>query len=236
MKKLTIVPAYNEEKNIKNVIKSIKRDAPEYDIFVVNDGSTDKTSEIVKKIESVKIVDLPLNLGIGGAVQTGFIFCWENGYDICVQVDGDGQHRPSEIKKIEEPIIKGEADMVIGSRFIGKSNYKTTFLRRLGIKIFYLANRLFLGEKIKDSTSGFRVYNRKAIEILRRYYPDDYPEPEAIFILRKKGLRIKEVGVEMEERKGGRSSITFFRAIYYMIKVSIGIAIHLLRKEEFYGG
>jgi len=236
MKKLAIVPAYNEEKNIEGVIRGIQKEAPDHDILVINDGSKDRTSEIVRKFESVKIVDLPMNLGIGGAVQTGFIYCWEKGYDICIQVDGDGQHKPSEIKKIEEPIINGEADMVIGSRFLGSSTYKTTFLRRMGIKIFYLANRLFLREKIKDSTSGFRAYNRKAVEILRRYYPDDYPEPEAIFILKKKGLRIKEVGVEMEERKGGRSSITFFRAIYYMVKVSIGIAIHILRKEEFYGG
>jgi len=236
MKKLAIVPAYNEEKNIEGVIRGIQKEAPDHDILVINDGSKDRTSEIVRKFESVKIVDLPMNLGIGGAVQTGFIYCWEKGYDICIQVDGDGQHKPSEIKKIEEPIINGEADMVIGSRFLGSSTYKTTFLRRMGIKIFYFANRLFLREKIKDSTSGFRAYNRKAVEILRRYYPDDYPEPEAIFIIKKKGLRIKEVGVEMEERKGGRSSITFFRAIYYMVKVSIGIAIHILRKEEFYGG
>ncbi len=236
MKKLVIVPAYNEEKNIERVIVGIQREAPDHDILVINDGSEDRTSEIVRSFESVNIVDLPMNLGIGGAVQTGFIYCWEKGYDICVQVDGDGQHKPSEIKKIEEPIIRDEADMVIGSRFLGSSPYKTTFFRRTGIKIFYFANRLFLGEKIKDSTSGFRAYNRKAVEVLRKYYPDDYPEPEAIFILKKKGLRIKEVGVEMEERKGGRSSITFFRAIYYMIKVSIGIAIHMLRKEEFYGG
>ncbi len=236
MKKLAIVPAYNEEKNIERVIRGIQKEAPDHDILVINDGSKDRTSETVRKFEFVKIVDLPMNLGIGGAVQTGFIYCWEKGYDICVQVDGDGQHKPSEIKKIEEPIINGEADMAIGSRFLGSSTYKTTFLRRMGIKIFYFANRLFLREKIKDSTSGFRAYNRKAVEILRRYYPDDYPEPEAIFILKKKGLRIKEVGVEMEERKGGRSSITFFRAIYYMVKVSIGIAIHILRKEDFYGG
>lgn len=236
MKKLAIVPAYNEEKNIGDVIKEIQKEVPEYEILVINDGSTDKTSEMVREFKSVNIVDLPINLGIGGAVQTGFIYCWEKNYDICVQVDADGQHKPSEIKKIEEPIIKDEADMVIGSRFVGESSFKTTFFRRMGIKIFYFANRIFLGEKIKDSTSGFRAYNRRAIEILRKYYPDDYPEPEAIFILKKRGLRIKEVGVEMVERKGGRSSITFFRAIYYMIKVSIGIAIHMLRKEEFYGG
>lgn len=236
MKKLVIVPAYNEEKSIEKVIKEIQKEASEHDILVINDGSGDRTSEIVRGFKSVNIVDLPMNLGIGGAVQTGFIYCWEKSYDICVQVDGDGQHKPSEIKKIEEPIINDEADMVIGSRFLSSSTYKTTFFRRMGIKIFYFANRLFLGEKIKDSTSGFRAYNRKVVEILRKYYPDDYPEPEAIFILKKKGLRIKEVGVDMEERKGGRSSITFFRAIYYMIKVSIGIVIHMLRKEDFYGG
>ncbi len=236
MKKLVIIPAYNEEKNIAEVIRKVMEEVPDHEIVLINDSSTDRTLEIVRGFKGVNIVDLPLNLGIGGAVQTGFIYCWEKGYDICVQVDGDGQHKPSEIWKIEEPILKGEADMVIGSRFIGTSTYKTTFFRRMGIKTFYFANRLFLGEKIKDSTSGFRAYNRKAVEILRKCYPDDYPEPEAIFILKKKGLRIKEVGVEMEERKGGRSSITFLRAVYYMIKVSIGIAIHMLRKEEFYGG
>lgn len=236
MRKLVIVPAYNEEENIARVIKEIRNEAPDHDILVINDGSTDRTSDIVKNIEFVSIIDLPMNLGIGGAVQTGFIYCWEKGYDICVQVDGDGQHKPSEIKKIEEPILRNEADMVIGSRFVGQSSFKTTFFRRMGIKIFYLANKIFLRENIKDSTSGFRAYNRRAVEVLRKYYPDDYPEPEAIYILKKKGLRIKEIGVEMEERKGGRSSITFFRAIYYMIKVSIGIAIHMIRKEEFYGG
>ncbi|MEW6457434.1 MAG: glycosyltransferase family 2 protein [Acidobacteriota bacterium] len=232
MKKIVIIPAFNEEKNIEKVLLSVKEFCPDFDVVVINDGSTDKTSELTRKFDFVNVIDLPVNIGIGGAVQTGFIYSERNNYDITVQVDGDGQHKPSEVKKIIEPILKNEADVIIGSRFIEKVTFRSSLLRRIGIKLFYLTNKILLREEITDSTSGFRAYNRKAIEILSRNYPDDYPEPEAIYILKRKGIKIKEVHVEMEERIGGRSSISFFRAVYYMTKVFLSIFVLMLRKEK----
>ncbi|MGB7295256.1 MAG: glycosyltransferase family 2 protein [Candidatus Aminicenantales bacterium] len=232
MKKIIVVPAYNEEKTVAAVLSAIREAAPDFDILVINDGSTDRTSEIVRSFPSVAVIDLPINLGIGGAVQTGFLYAERNGYDLAVQVDADGQHKPGEIGKILEPVLSGEADVAVGSRFIGKSGYKGKTSRQLGIKIFSLTNRLLLRERITDSTSGFRSYNRKAIEVLSGDYPDDYPEPEALYILKKKGLRIREVGVDMAGRLAGRSSISFFRSIYYMFKVFLAIFVLMLRKQE----
>lgn len=230
MKKIAIIPAYNEEKNIAKVIFSLKQHQPDFDIIVINDGSSDRTSAVARETNQAVVIDLLSNVGIGGAVQTGFIYSYRKNYDLAIQIDGDGQHDPAEVGKLIEPIITNKADVVIGSRFLAQSNYKSTSWRRLGIKIFQLLNLIFLGQKITDSTSGFRAYNRRAIEILSRDYPDDFPEPEAIFILRKKGLQIVEVPVSMEARQAGRSSLTFFKSIYYMIKVILAISILMIRK------
>ncbi|MCJ7565469.1 MAG: glycosyltransferase family 2 protein [Candidatus Aminicenantes bacterium] len=230
--KIIIIPAYNKEKNLEGVLRSIREEAPDFDVVVINDGSTDRTSETARKFDFVKVIDLLENIGIGGAVQTGFLYSSGLPYQLAVQVDGDGQHKPAEIRKIVEPILCGEADVVIGSRFVEKARFRGSLFRRAGIKTFQMINTALLGERITDSTSGFRAYNRPAIEILSRVYPDDYPEPEAIYILKKKGLRIKEVPVEMETRAAGRSSITFWHSLYYMVKVCLAIFVLLLRKDD----
>ena len=232
MKKIILIPAYNEEKNIGQVLPAAKEHCPDFDILVINDGSTDRTSEAARKYRFATVIDLPVNLGIGGAVQTGFIYSREKGYEVAVQIDGDGQHKPGEVRKILAPLLEGKADVVIGSRFIEKRSYKSLPFRKIGIKLFGLTNRFLLGERITDSTSGFRAYNRKAIELLSQDYPDDYPEPEAIYILKKKGLAIVEVPVEMDTRQGGKSSISLFRSVYYMVKVFLAIFILILRKHD----
>jgi glycosyltransferase involved in cell wall biosynthesis len=230
MKKIAIIPAFNEEKNIEKVILSIKQWQPDFDIVVINDGSVDLTSSVARQTKQAVVIDLPANIGIGGAVQTGFIYSRRKDYDLAVQIDGDGQHDAAEIEKLIEPILTQKADMVIGSRFLSQSKYKGTTWRRLGIKIFALLNLIFLGEKITDSTSGFRAFNRRAIEILSQDYPDDFPEPETIFFLKKKGLKVMEVPVSMNFRQAGRSSLTLFKSVYYMIKVTLAISILMLRK------
>lgn len=232
MKKIIIIPAFNEEANLEKVLSSAREFCPDFDLLVINDGSTDRTSEIAKSFPLAKTINLAINVGIGGAVQTGFLYSRRNAYDLAVQIDADGQHKPSEVPKITEPILRGEADVVIGSRFIERGSYKNMAFRRLGIKLFSLTNKILLKDKITDSTSGFRSYNKKAMGILSANYPDDYPEPEAIYILKKAGLRIKEVPVEMMSRTGGKSSISFLESIYYMIKVFLAIFILMLRKQE----
>ncbi len=232
MKKIILIPAYNEEENIGQVLAAAKESCPDFDILVINDGSRDRTSETARKFDSVRVIDLAVNLGIGGAIQTGFIYSLNKGYDMAVQIDGDGQHKPGEVRKILAPLLEGKADVVIGSRFIEKGSYRPLPFRKIGIRLFYLTNRLLLGERITDSTSGFRAFNRKAIELLSQDYPDDYPEPEAIYILKKKGMTILEVPVEMDSRQGGKSSISFFRSVYYMVKVFLAIFVLILRKKD----
>jgi glycosyltransferase involved in cell wall biosynthesis len=231
MREIIIIPAYNEEKNIAAVLAAVAADAPGFDVVVVNDGSTDATSSVARSFPGITVIDLPENIGIGGAVQTGFLYARAHGHAVAVQVDGDGQHKPSEIEKIAAPVRAGEADAVIGSRFLDRSRFAGSPFRRAGIAVFQLVNRALLRERITDSTSGFRAYNRKAIEVLAESYPDDYPEPEAVYILRRKGLRVREVPVEMNARAGGRSSITLGRSLYYMVKVNLAILVLILRKD-----
>ncbi len=230
MKTLAIVPAYNEEETVGAVILSLKERLPALDIIVVNDGSTDGTSEKAAATKRALVVDLPCNLGIGGAVQTGFLYAVREGYEAAFQFDGDGQHLASEVDKILAPILAGEADVVIGSRFLqGNEGFRSTFTRRAGIRLFQWVNSLLTGQRITDNTSGFRAYNRKALIFLSRYYPSDYPEPEAVILLGRNGFRLKEVPVEMQERTSGRSSITAFRSLYYMVKVLLAIFVTAMR-------
>lgn len=193
----------------------------------INDHSTDSTYE--KLIEmKVKFLDNPINIGIGGSVQLGFMYAGENDFDFAVQMDGDGQHPPKELNKLLAPLFNNEADVVIGSRFVDKVGFQSSALRRFGINFFSRLNKFLVGISIKDSTSGYRAYNKKAILELIQYYPDEYPEPEAIVYLSHKKLRIKEVSVVMNERLMGVSSIRRFSTIYYMIKVSLNsIFLHL---------
>jgi glycosyltransferase involved in cell wall biosynthesis len=230
MKILIIVPAYNEEKNISRVISELYKTDRKWDILVVNDGSKDNTFEVAESSGKALVVNLPCNLGIGGAVQTGFKYGKNNNYDIAIQFDGDCQHKASEIKKLIEPIIKGESDVVIGSRFCKKHDgFKSTFTRRMGIKVFEIINSILIKQKITDNTSGFRAYNRKAMEFLSEYYPMDYPEPEAVILLGRNCFRIMEIYTEMLERQGGESSITGLKSIYYMIKVILAVIMSSIR-------
>ncbi len=222
-KVLIVIPAFNEQNNILKVIRDIRESIPYSDILVINDCSNDNTSFAARQAEGVKVVDLPFNLGIGGAVQTGFKYAHTRGYDYMVQIDGDGQHIAKEVEKLYDAMLRSGSDMVIGSRFLDIQSFRTTWSRRLGIKVFYLLFRMMIQTKVTDSTSGFRMYNSKSIELLRKYYPDDYPEPDAIILLKKHGLRISEVGVEMREREHGASSITPIKSPYYMAKVILSI-------------
>jgi glycosyltransferase involved in cell wall biosynthesis len=226
---LIVVPAYNEQNNILRVIWDIRKTLPSADILVVNDCSLDSTSINARKAEGVKVVDLPYNLGIGGAVQTGFKYALTHGYDYMVQIDGDGQHLPSEVVKLFDTMVSNGCDMVIGSRFLDIQSFRTTWLRRMGIKVFYLIFRMLINAKITDGTSGFRMYNRNGIALMAKYYPDDYPEPDAIILLKKHGLRIAEVGVEMKEREHGVSSISMIKSPYYMTKVIVSIFFSYIR-------
>lgn len=226
-----IVPAYNEQDNIRSVIESLNAHNPAWMIAVVNDCSTDDTATIVKTYPYATLLDLPINLGIGGGVQTGFKFAARQGYDIAVQFDGDGQHIASEIDALIAPIIDDLADVTIGSRFVhhSESEFRSTAARRVGIRYFAVLNSFLIGQKITDNTSGFRAYNKRAINTLARNYPNDYPEPEAVIMLGRTGYRIKEIPTRMLHRVGGTSSITAVKSVYYMIKVTLAILITSIR-------
>jgi glycosyltransferase involved in cell wall biosynthesis len=229
MKILIIVPAYNEEASLPGVLRDLSECVPDADVLVVNDGSRDKTARLARE-RGVKVLDLPFNLGIGGAVQAGYLYAARKGYDIAVQFDGDGQHLACEIRKLLEPLAAGRADMAIGSRFLTPGGYRSPVFRKLGIGIFSFVLSRILGVSVTDSTSGFRAANRRVIEFFSGNYPDDYPEVEALVLLHKLNLRVEEVAVIMRERTGGKSSITPARSVYYMTKVLVAIFIDLLKK------
>jgi glycosyltransferase involved in cell wall biosynthesis len=229
MKLVVIIPAFNESANIARVISETKSSQPSAKIVVVNDCSTDDTEAIVKSVNET-VLSLPCNLGIGGAVQTGLRFAQDGGYEAAVQVDGDGQHISSEIEKLMIPIVQDEADVVIGSRFLSRGSFRSTFARRVGIRILSVVNSALTGSRITDSTSGFRAYNQRAICFLSEHYPQDYPEPIAVIDLFRNGYRIVEVPVKMRERQGGTSSISAVKSIYYMTKVLVASLIAFTRK------
>jgi hypothetical protein len=224
-----VIPAYNEEASIASVVAEVRGRWPEAACLVVDDGSTDATASRAAAA-GAQVCRLPFNLGIGGAVQTGCLYAYEQGYEFVVRIDGDGQHHPLEIPKLLKPLLGGEADIVIGSRFLSGDGYQSSFMRRLGIRFFSMVIRLISGGLIKDPTSGFNGMNRKGIELFAFKYSSDYPEVEALIIARKRGLIIKEVPVVMRERARGKSSIDSFEAVYYMIKVSISTLIGYLKK------
>jgi len=228
---LVIVPAYNEARAIGKVIEDLQSIDVPLDVLVVNDGSADDTSARARESGAAKVVDLPKNLGIGGAVQTGFKYASRNGYRAAIQFDGDGQHLASEIPKLLARLDQGGVNMVIGSRFIEKhAGYRSTFIRRLGIRIFEGLNSILIGQRITDNTSGFRAYDRQAIALLAQHYPVDYPEPEAVILLGRNRFRIAEVFTLMQERQEGGSSIAGMKGAYYMVKVILAIMMTALRK------
>ena len=228
MKKLVIIPAYNESENIVNTVKEIKEKASDFDYVVINDCSSDTSLEILEN-NHLNYINLPVNLGIGGAVQTGYKYALDHEYDMAVQVDGDGQHDPAYLHSLEETLIKENADMVIGSRFIKNEGFQSTFARRMGIVYFTKMIKSLTGTTITDPTSGFRLVNKDVIALFADDYPRDYPEPESIVALLKRKKKVVEVPVQMKERQGGVSSIRLWNSVYYMIKVSIAILVECSR-------
>lgn len=227
MKCLLIIPAYNEQDSIWNTIMDIRSNGGDVDYIVINDCSTDGTKAVLKE-SGIPYLDLPINLGIGGGVQTGYRYAQENGYDIAIQFDGDGQHCAAYLSDLIAPIAAGEADITIGSRFIRKEGFQSSGLRRLGINFLSGLIHTLCGTKIYDVTSGMRAVNREMIAFFAREYAQDYPEPEAILAASLAGARIKEVPVQMRERAAGVSSIHALKPIYYMIKVSISLIVSRL--------
>ena len=223
-KVLLIIPAYNEEESLRSLIEEIKAVCPQVDYLVVNDCSSDDTDSLLSEL-GANYITLPCNMGIGGAVQSGYRYAAQNGYDIAIQIDGDGQHDVRFVKDMVKLIEDKQADVVIGSRFIDKEGFQSSQARRIGIRILSMLIRLMCGAKVKDVTSGFRAVNRRFIELFAENYPDDYPEPEVIVTAKLYGAVIKELPVVMRERTTGKSSINLKRSIYYMIKVSLAIII-----------
>lgn len=229
MKKLIIIPAFNESDSIEYTIQNIRQDSPDFDYLIINDCSTDRTEAICRE-NGFSYLSLPVNLGIGGAVQTGYRYAVENGYDIVVQVDGDGQHDVRFLNRMVETLKRENADMVIGSRFIEKEGFQSSAMRRVGINYFMYLIKALTKTRVTDPTSGFRMVNRRTAEIFAVNYPRDYPEPESTVYLLRRGKKVLEVPVVMRERQGGVSSIRLKRSIYYMIKVSLAILIESFRK------
>ncbi len=226
MKILLIIPAYNEQDNIKQTISKIENFSKEIEYIVINDGSTDNTETILSE-NNIKHITLINNLGIGGAVQTGYKYAYQNNYDIAIQFDGDGQHDVNYISNICEPLINRQADMCIGTRYLDKSSseFQSTFMRRLGSNIISTFIKIFAGKKITDPTSGFRAVNKKIIEEFAKNYPTEYPEPESTVSLLVSGYNVTEVPVSMNERTGGVSSIRLWKSVDYMVKVVLAIIV-----------
>lgn len=231
MKKLIIIPAYNESESIENTVRDIINNAPHFDYVVINDCSKDNTKDICEK-NGFNIVNLPINLGIGGAVQTGYKYALEYDYDLAVQVDGDGQHDPAFLEVMAETLEKENLDMVIGSRFIDKEGFQSSLMRRIGIRYFTVLIKFLTGKTITDPTSGLRMIGRNVIKLYAMDYPKDYPEPESVVTVLRKGMKVKEIPVIMRSRQGGVSSINPSKSIYYMIKVTLAILVESIRKRD----
>ncbi len=229
MKKLVIIPAYNEEGGIEKTVQDILSNAPDFDYVIINDCSTDHTLEVCRR-NGFHVVNLPVNLGIGGGVQTGYVYAWRNGYDIAVQFDGDGQHNARYLNAMADKLEKEQLDMVIGSRYIKREGFQSTGLRRLGIRYFTGLIKCVTGKKITDPTSGMRMAGRDVIELYAKNYPKDYPEPETVVTILKKGKKVEELPVQMNAREEGVSSISPRKSVYYMIKVSLAILIAAIRR------
>jgi glycosyltransferase involved in cell wall biosynthesis len=233
MSTLLIVPCYNEQENILNLYNEI-RDKTDYDCVFVNDASTDESLCIMRE-HGIPHINLALNLGIGGAMQAGYRYALREGYDVAVQVDGDGQHDPTYIEMIVGPVADGSADMVIGSRYIEKQGFQSSMARRAGIRLFRALIKLLSGRTITDATSGFRAMNRNALKLFDKFYAKDYPEPDSTMFAIRNGLKVTESPVVMRERQGGQSSIRPLSALYYMIKVPIGIVLARLSEKARVG-
>ena len=227
---LIIIPAFNEEDTIADVVRGIRDVEPGYDVLVVDDGSTDRTVEVVGALHGVTLIRLPYNLGIGGAMQTGYKYALRNAYDVAVQCDADGQHPVDRIGDLVAHVEAGDADIIIGSRYVADTGYSPSVGRRVGKSILSRAVDWIVGGGITDTTSGFRAANRSVIALFAQQYPEDYPEPETLVILHKSGLRAAETPVVMNPRQGGRTSIQPRHAAYYMVKVGLAIFVNVFRE------
>jgi glycosyltransferase involved in cell wall biosynthesis len=230
LRRVAIVPARNEEASVGRVVREIRAADPELEVLVVDDGSVDSTAETAAAA-GARVVRLPFNLGIGGAVQTGFRYALERGCELAVRLDGDGQHDPGQLHAIVAPVLAGEADIVVGSRFAAGSGYRPPLGRRIGIVVFARVVSLLVGRRVTDTTSGFQALNRRGIALFAADYPHDYPEVEAIVMVFKHRLRLLEVPVTMRERGAGSSSITALRSAYYAVKVLLAVFIGVLRRN-----
>lgn len=229
-KRLVIIPAYNESGSIEKTVKDIKENAPSFDYVVINDCSTDHTGEICRE-NGIHVVNLPVNLGIGGGVQTGYLYAKRHGYDVAVQFDGDGQHNAKYLEEMAEHLSENHLDMLIGSRFITNEGFQSSTLRRVGIKYFTCLIKLLTGATITDPTSGMRMVNRTLIDYFADNYPKDYPEPESVVDILKRKYKVGELPVIMNEREEGVSSISPIKSVYYMIKVSMAIVITAIGRK-----
>jgi len=225
---LAIVPVFNEGASVRKVVVRLRKALPDFDVLVVDDGSTDDT---VRQVPAdVPVVSLPFNLGIGGAMQTGYRFAALHGYEVAVQVDGDGQHRPSEVRRLVEHLLEGTADLVVGSRFMEVSGYRQTSVRKFGAWLLRALIQSLSGQYMTDCTSGFRAANRRVIRAFAHWYPEDYPEPEVVLLLKRAGYRVAEIPVRMRHRRTGRSTISLMSGVFYMIKVSVCLILDLARE------
>ena len=236
MRILLILPAYNEEQSILRTVRQIREasfpPSMKVDYIVINDGSNDGTERVCRE-NGIPCISLVQNLGIGGAVQTGYLYACLRDYDIAVQFDGDGQHDIRSLPALTEPIMRGECDFTVGSRFVGEeSGFRSTALRRIGIRYLSAVIRLAAGVRVADVTSGYRAASREAVRFLARKYPVDYPEPESLVQLHRRGFRIREVPANMFPRGGGKSSIGSFRSVYYMCKVTLAILCAAVQRTE----
>lgn len=225
---LAIVPVFNEGEAVRKVVARLRKALPDFDVLVVDDGSTDDTVRQVPP--DVPVVSLPFNLGIGGAMQTGYRFAALHGYEVAVQVDGDGQHRPSEVRRLVDHLLAGDSDLVVGSRFLEPSGYRQTPVRKFGAWMLRALIQLLCGQYMTDCTSGFRAANRRVIRAFAHWYPEDYPEPEVVLLLKRAGYRIEEISVKMRHRRTGRSSIGLLRGLFYIAKVTVCLLLDVARE------
>jgi glycosyltransferase involved in cell wall biosynthesis len=230
LRRIAIVPAFNEERNVGRVIDELRAFDPGLEIVVVSDGSADRTAEVAAE-HGAHVIRLPFNLGIGGAVQTGFRYAWEGRYQLAVRLDGDGQHDAGQLGRVLEPVLAGDADIVVGSRFVGDSAYRSSAPRRIGIRILALVVSRIARQKVTDPTSGFQALDRKAIRLFAADYPHDYPEVEGMVMVIRHRLRLVEVPVSMRAREHGRSSIGTLASVYYMAKVLLALFVGLFRRD-----
>lgn len=232
---LVLIPCYNEEENIVRTVEHLKQTCPTVDFLVINDCSTDDSAALLRQ-HGYPFLDLPVNLGIGGGVQCGYRYAHSKGYDVTVQMDGDGQHDPVYLHAVVAPVLSGEADMCIGSRFINKEGFQTSFMRRVGIRFLSGLIHLLCGRRVLDVTSGFRATNARMTAYFAKHYATDYPEPEAILAASLAGYKVSEAPVIMQERQGGVSSISSFKSAYYMVKVSLALVIDRFSIKKVKGG